>query len=187
MKKKRWSATESQKRGIISLPFKIGMLLTTLALAYFLGGRLLPGQERYIYLSPDRYPPGGIYSLNTTIKKGSILYIVNDNGNFHVLIGTDPYDNCRVRWLRHEQVFASYCTDARYDIHGRWLSGPEAEDSIAMSASCTMAIWSSTPRRASWDPVPKNLSSHKILRCWRYMQHPFLFSLDGRSLIRDTK
>ena len=122
--KKRWSATESQKRGIISLPFKIGMLLTTLALAYFLGGRLLPGQERYIYLSPDRYPPGGIYSLNTTIKKGSILYIVNDNGNFHVLIGTDPYDNCRVRWLRHEQVFASYCTDARYDIHGRWLSGP---------------------------------------------------------------
>jgi hypothetical protein len=122
--KKRPSAPDNRQRGYLSRPLKLGMLLIALVLAYFLGGRLLPGQTRYIYLSPDQYPPGGIYPLNTTLKKGSLLFIINDAGNYHVLIGTDPSDNCRVRWLRNEQVFASYCSDARYDIHGRWLSGP---------------------------------------------------------------
>lgn len=124
--KKRPSPPNSRERGYLSLPVKLGMLIAALVLAYFLGGRLLPGQTRYIRLSPDRYPPGGIYQLNTTTKKGSLLYIINDAGTFHVVIGTDPYDNCRVRWLRDEQVFASYCSEARYDAQGRWLSGPSS-------------------------------------------------------------
>lgn len=120
--KKRSSAIQPRKP--LSTLAKIGILVLLLVLAYFLGGRLQPGQSRYIILSPDHYPPGNIYQMQITLKKGGKLFLVNDGGTYHAIIGTDPHDKCGIRWLRDEQVFASYCSESRYDIDGSWLSGP---------------------------------------------------------------
>lgn len=121
MKRRPSSKRQGRFPRIIS---RLGILVGLLLVAYFLGGRLQPGQTRYILLSPDHYPPGTIHPITITLKKGGALFVVNDAGTYLVLVATDPHDNCRVHWIQNEQAFASYCSDARYDVSGRWLAGP---------------------------------------------------------------
>jgi hypothetical protein len=100
-----------------------GMLIVALLLAYFLGGRLQTGHDRYIMLPADHYPSGTIHQMDLVLSKGGGLYVINNKEKFYALIATDPYDNCRIHWNEEKQAFYSPCSDHKYAIDGSWISG----------------------------------------------------------------
>lgn len=114
---------KKKQKPMLSRPAWFALLVVVLALAYFLGGQLQPGQERYMALSPDRFPPGSIQFINLKLSKGGGMYVVNDAGTFYVLVATDPYDRCRVSWRGNEQAFVSPCSKSTYHVDGSWRSG----------------------------------------------------------------
>jgi hypothetical protein len=101
-------------------------LALVLVLAYFLGGRLQPGQERYLYYDPDRLPPGTIHFIKLPLRKGNGMYLINDDGTVRAIVATDPYDRCRVSWHPVEQIFISPCSGSQYGVDGSYIKGSAA-------------------------------------------------------------
>jgi nitrite reductase/ring-hydroxylating ferredoxin subunit len=120
MNKRKYSVErERRKRNIL---WWIGVVIA-LAAAYFIGGLLEPGQDRYTIFDPDLYPPGTIQRLSLPLRKGGGMFVVNDNGAFYAIIAKDPYDGCGIQWSKMEHVFFSPCSDHRYYVDGSWKSG----------------------------------------------------------------
>lgn len=103
------------------------LLALVLVLGVFLSSRLQLGQQRYLYLSPDHYPPGSIHPITLKLNKGGRIYVVNNAGTFVAVIATDTYDNCMVSWQQKAQALVSPCSGSKYTPDGRYISGPSGK------------------------------------------------------------
>jgi hypothetical protein len=104
------------------------MLTLVVLLGVYISSRLQLGQQRYLLLTPEQYPPGTIQSITLKLSKGGHVYLINNAGSFYTIIALDSYDGCSVSWIKGEQLFVSPCSKSRYSVDGRWVSGPSHRD-----------------------------------------------------------
>lgn len=65
----------------------------------------------------------------------SIGLYKDEQGNIHAIEPTCPHMGCSVAWNSAEKTWDCPCHGARYDIHGKLLTGPSREDLMTISLS----------------------------------------------------